>query len=75
MADNVTVTQDRRALKVKDFCALYSISRSTAYKLMAEGTLKSIRVGGSRLIPSECAEALLRPDDGDAPTPTGKRRA
>jgi len=61
MADkNTNTTTDRRAFRIKDFCALYSISRSTAYKLMAENKLHSIRVGGRRLIPKEAAEALLQ---------------
>jgi excisionase family DNA binding protein len=50
---------ERRAFRVNDFCALYSISRSSAYKLMAEGKLRTVRVGGRRLIPKESAEALL----------------
>lgn len=50
---------ERRAFRIKDFCALYSISRSSAYKLMAEGKLATVRVGGRRLIPKESAEALL----------------
>jgi excisionase family DNA binding protein len=66
---NTDRTTDRRAFRVKEFCALYSVSRSTAYKLMAEGKLRSIRVGGSRLISKEAAEALLlgaaSPDAGN----------
>jgi hypothetical protein len=50
---------ERRAYRIKDFCALYSISRSSAYKLMAEGRLATVCVGGRRLIPKESAEALL----------------
>lgn len=61
--DNSTLNPDRRAFRIKDFCSLYAISRSTAYKLMSEGKLGSVRVGGRRLIPKECAEALLRPHD------------
>lgn len=67
---NTISTDQRRAFRVKDFCALYSVSRSTAHKLMAEGKLRSIRVGGRRLIPKECAEALL---EGGAAPETGKK--
>jgi excisionase family DNA binding protein len=75
MADNnSTSTQDRRAYRIKDFCALYSISRSSAYKLMAEGKLRSIRVGGRRLIPKECAEALLQGEAAPEAKDTRKRR-
>jgi excisionase family DNA binding protein len=63
----------RRAFRVNDFCALYSISRSSAYKLMADGKLRTVRVGGRRLIPKESAEALLSGTaGGDVPAkPSG----
>lgn len=47
----------RRFLSVRDFAAAYGISRSLAYKLMAEGRLSFVKVGSRRLIPLECAEA------------------
>jgi predicted site-specific integrase-resolvase len=49
----------RRALRMRDFCEGYGISRATAYKLMRAGKLKTVRVAGRRLIPVEAAEALL----------------
>jgi excisionase family DNA binding protein len=63
----------RRAFRVNDFCALYSISRSSAYKLMAAGKLRTVRVGGRRLIPKESAEDLLSGTaGGDVPAkPSG----
>jgi excisionase family DNA binding protein len=57
--ENTNVTDQPRAFRIKDFCALYSVSRSSAYKLMAEGKLRTVRVGGRRLIPKDSAEALL----------------
>jgi excisionase family DNA binding protein len=48
-----------RALRVNDASAEYSISRSTLYKLMSAGTLRSVRVGGRRLIPRDALEALI----------------
>jgi excisionase family DNA binding protein len=51
---------DKRALRIKEFCEAYGLSRSTAYKLMATGKLKTVRVGGRRLVPIEAAEALLK---------------
>jgi predicted DNA-binding transcriptional regulator AlpA len=45
----------RRAFRVNDFCALYSISRSSAYKLMADGKLRTVRVWGPPVDPQrEC---------------------
>jgi excisionase family DNA binding protein len=49
--ENTNVTDQRRAFRIKDFCALCSVSRSSAYKLMGEGKLRTVRVGGRRLIP------------------------
>jgi predicted site-specific integrase-resolvase len=44
---------------MRDFCEGYGVSRATAYKLMKAGKLKSVRVAGRRIIPVDCAEALL----------------
>jgi excisionase family DNA binding protein len=51
--------EERRAFRVQEFCKLYGLSRSSAYKLMAAGKLRTVLVGGRRLIPKEAAEALL----------------
>jgi excisionase family DNA binding protein len=51
---------EKRALKIKEFCEAYGPSRSTTYKLINEGKLKSVLVGGRRLILVESAEALLK---------------
>ena len=53
--------EDRRAFHVKEFCALYGLSRSTVYKMIQSGALRTVRIGGRRLIPKEAAEALLNP--------------
>jgi excisionase family DNA binding protein len=57
---NLSPVKERRALTLFDFCDAYSIGRSTAYTMIKAGTLRSIRVGGRRLIPIESAEALLK---------------
>jgi excisionase family DNA binding protein len=43
----------------------YSIGRSTAYTMIRDGRLRSIRVGGRRLIPVVDAERLLRPEEAE----------
>ncbi len=50
---------ERRALRVNDFCTAYELSRSTAYKLIKEGKLRAVLIGGRCVIPVEAAEALL----------------
>jgi excisionase family DNA binding protein len=52
----------RRAYQVNEAVATYRLSRSTIYKLMAAGTLRSVKVGGRRLIPVEALEALIGAD-------------
>ena len=40
----------RRAYQVNEAAIAYRLSRSTLYKLMATGTLRSVKIGGRRLI-------------------------
>ncbi len=35
---------------VKDWCALFGVSRSTAYNLLARGAIRAKRIGGRTLI-------------------------
>lgn len=58
--DNRTPANRPRAYSVKDFCKAYGVSRSTVYNLIADGTLRSIRIRGRRLISADDAEALLQ---------------
>ncbi len=64
---NTSAVKSRRALMLFDFCDFYSIGRSTAYLLIRTGKLRSIRVGGRRLIPVDAAEALLKPEEASDP--------
>jgi excisionase family DNA binding protein len=50
---------DRRALRVNEAAALYGISRSTIYVLMARGTLRTVKIAGRRLVPKDAIEALI----------------
>lgn len=54
----------RRALRVNEFCESYGVSRSTAYRLITEGKLKTVKVGNCRLVPVDSAEALLEEKEG-----------
>lgn len=53
------VSVERRAYHVEEAAIIYGWSRSTLYKMMKEGTLRSVRVGGRRLIPRDALEALI----------------
>ncbi len=50
---------ERRAYTVREFCSAYRVSRSHTYKLMQRGQLRTVLVGGKRLIPVAAAEALI----------------
>jgi excisionase family DNA binding protein len=54
-----TNSDNRRALRINDASADYGISRSTIYKLMSTGALRTVKVGGRRLIPKDAIEALI----------------
>jgi excisionase family DNA binding protein len=58
--DTQKLLERPRAYGVKAFCKAFGVSRSTAYNLMADGKLRSVRVAGRRLIPADAAEALLK---------------
>ena len=54
------VADGRRALRVDEFCDRYGVGRTSAYKMIAAGELKSVVIGGRRLIPIDVAESLLK---------------
>ncbi len=51
---------ERRALTLVEFCDCYRLSRTSAYKLINEGKLKTVLIAGRRLVPVDAAEALLQ---------------
>ena len=58
MQPKTILDADRRALRINEAAALYGISRSTIYVLMARGTLRTVKLAGRRLIPRDAIEAL-----------------
>jgi excisionase family DNA binding protein len=53
---------EKRAYRINEVVAAYRISRSTIYKLISAGTLRTIKIGGRRLVPRDALEALLNGD-------------
>jgi excisionase family DNA binding protein len=51
---------ERRAYTISDVCEAVRVSRSTVYKLISSGRLRTVKVAGRRLITCEALEALLR---------------
>jgi excisionase family DNA binding protein len=56
---NDTPVTQRRAFRVEAFCDCYGPSRSTVYKMIRDGKIRTVKVGGLRLIPAEEGERLL----------------
>jgi excisionase family DNA binding protein len=48
------------ALRLRDFCAATGLGKTKTYELIAQGKLKSVKVGARRLIPYGEAERLIR---------------
>ncbi len=54
------------AMTIKTFCSWAGIGRSTAYRLMAEGSLPAVKVGKRRLVRiSDAADWLASLPDHD----------
>ena len=49
----------KRGLHVTEFGHRYGVSRSTTYKLMKSGKLRSVKIAGRRIIPDSEGERLL----------------
>jgi excisionase family DNA binding protein len=50
---------EKRAFRIDEFCAAYGVGRTTTYELIRAGKLRSILIGGRRLIHKDAAEALF----------------
>jgi excisionase family DNA binding protein len=46
-------------IRVDDFCRLFGLGRTKTYELIAQGALKTIKIGRCTLITMASAEALI----------------
>jgi excisionase family DNA binding protein len=56
--------QAPRAYTIDGFCRAFGIGRTSVYKLIGDGKLRTVMVAGRRLIPADAAEALLQNGEG-----------
>jgi excisionase family DNA binding protein len=49
----------KRAYRIDEFCTAYGLGRTKVYELIKCGRLRTVLVGGRRLVPVEAGEALL----------------
>ncbi len=50
---------ERQMWTVQEFCAAYRLGPTTFYKLKATGKLRTVMIGGRRLVPVDAAKALM----------------
>jgi hypothetical protein len=50
---------ERRGYRVNDWCDAFQSSRATAYKMMSDGRLPYVVIGGRRFITNAAADELL----------------
>jgi excisionase family DNA binding protein len=62
-----TQTFERRALRPKEAAKAYGVSRTLIYEWIKTGRLKSVRLGGARLIAIEALEGLIAGASNDLP--------
>jgi len=48
------------AYQIDQFCQIIGLGRTAVYKLIKEGKIKTIRIGGRRLIPRSEALRLVK---------------
>jgi excisionase family DNA binding protein len=58
-AAGVEDSSPRLAWQVEPFCRAIGIGRTKLYELINDGTIKTVVIGGRRLIPHSEAERLL----------------
>ena len=51
--------EEKRAFRINEFCAAYGLGRTKTYDLIKTGKLRTVLVGGRRLIHRDDAEALF----------------
>jgi excisionase family DNA binding protein len=56
---SATASDKRAAYAVKEAAELIGVSRSMLYLLMKNGALRTVKLGGRRLVPRDAIEALL----------------
>jgi excisionase family DNA binding protein len=48
------------AYRVEQFCKLIGLGRTAFYERVKDGRIRTIRIGGRRLVPAEEAQRLAR---------------
>jgi excisionase family DNA binding protein len=66
-SSNLRVRLDeKRAFRIDEFCAVYGLGRTKTYDLIKAGKLRTVLVGGRRLVPKDAAEALFAQSETEA---------
>jgi excisionase family DNA binding protein len=57
---SISIKHEPRAYRVNDFINAFGLGRTSVYKLIKEGKLRTVMIGGRRLIPADEAEMLIK---------------
>jgi excisionase family DNA binding protein len=57
---------EKRAFRIDEFCAVYGLGRTKTYDIIKAGKLRTVLIGGRRLVPKDAAVALLAQSETDA---------
>jgi excisionase family DNA binding protein len=52
-------TPERRVLSIQEAARTCGLSRATLYRLLKDGKLTTVKIGGRRLVPVGAIDALL----------------
>ena len=56
----------RLGYRIKELCQAGGVGRTTIYKLIADGRLKVVRIGGCTIVTADSAETLFGGQKGGA---------
>jgi excisionase family DNA binding protein len=59
MSMNEIKAFEKQAYRINEFCSAFGLGRTKVYELIGSGKLRTVLVGGRRLIPAEAAKALI----------------
>lgn len=62
------MTEERLAYRIEDVVKIIRLSRVSIYKLIADGKLRTVKVGGCRLVPASALRDLLENIPTSEPT-------
>jgi len=54
------ISEEPLAYRIKHFCQAVGLGKTKFYELLREGKIKTVVIGGRRLVPADEAQRLIR---------------